>query len=270
MENDLDPNSFLLYCYLNNLNYETFFFYVLPHEIAHSIGFEGGLFEGLTENIAREISAKYKLPNDPSSRADLVKLMQKLERIIGRDTLVRYSNVYNKTDTQKRDDIEELSKIINKKLFNEQAKGSNEHITFLMLYDAFKEFSEYINKLEKELEKRIQDGVISIEEARYTLQEDKRRFELMSKRNTYLSYFNTQLRNYIEKYPNDLFKLGESDLLIQDQNCSIQERRIIDFQLYEINTLKKILTQIIGKNSEINETIENKRDESTFSQDEPV
>ena len=144
VENDLDDFADYLYYYLNNKKYEELFFDVLPHELGHAYGFGSGIFEGATENISREISSKYNLRNKPSARKNLVKLMQKIEKIIGRDKLVENINLSN----SKNEKVDILSNLIDEKM------QSTQRGLFKKYYYSSVQNNTYFSNFEQELLKK--------------------------------------------------------------------------------------------------------------------
>lgn len=243
IENDLNDMSHILYCYLNDSKYETELFYVMPHEMAHAFGFGGGVFEGLTENLSREVSAKYCLQNTPFVRQHLVKFMQKIEKIIGRDKLVENSHIFN--ETEERTDI--ISNLIDDKL------QSDEKNLFKNFCDIFKEKTRYGDTLEKELLQKLKSGNLSMEQCQDILKKDENIKKYKELEESYFEKLNTSLDEYIDKNPESLFNLGETN--VKGTNKDFQD--VISFQETEITSLNEIVEEIKERNTLSNNNFKN-------------
>lgn len=87
IENNCTFGDYFTYCYLNGYKDIDFLRDILPHETMHVFGFKGGAYEGATEEFTREIAQKYSLRNIPFAHQEETRIMQKIEKIIGRKNL---------------------------------------------------------------------------------------------------------------------------------------------------------------------------------------
>lgn len=235
IENDLNNMSNLLYYYLNDSKYEDELFNIMPHELTHAFGFGSGLFEGLTESLSREVSAKYGLRNFPCARKELVVFMQKIERTIGRDKLVENSHIFN--GNEERTDI--ISDLIDDKL---QVDEKN---LFKNLCDTFKENEIYNNNLEKELLQKLKAGNITIEQCQTIFEKDENIKKYKELEGNYFNKLDTSLDEYINKNPNSLYPLGTTN--IKGKSSDFED--VISFQENEINSLNEIIEEIKERNT---------------------
>lgn len=235
IENDLNNMSNLLYYYLNDSKYEDELFNIMPHELTHAFGFGSGLFEGLTESLSREVSAKYGLRNFPCARKELVVFMQKIERTIGRDKLVENSHIFN--ETKERTDI--ISNLIDEKL------QSDEKNLFKKFSDIFKENTKYNDNLEKELLQKLKSGNLTMEQCQDILKKDENIKKYKELEESYFEKLNTSLDEYIDKNHESLFNLGETN--VKGTNKDFQD--VISFQETEITSLNEIVEKIKERNT---------------------
>lgn len=243
VENDFNHMSDILYYYLNDSKYEEAIFSFIPHELVHAFGFGGEIFEGLTENLTREVSAKYGLQNKPFARQDLVKFMQKIEKIIGRDKLVEHSHIFNKKE--ERTNI--ISNLIDDKL------QSKEKDLFKTLCDTFKENSIYNNNLEKELLQKFKSNELTIEQAQKIVQEDENIKKYKELEGSCFEKLEIYLQEYIDKNPKKLFSLGDTNIKAKSKDF----QDVISFQECEIDSLYQILERIKEKNPKSNNNFKN-------------
>lgn len=233
IENDFNYLSEMLYYYLNDSKYETYLFSVIPHECAHAFGFGGKLFEGLTENIAREVSEKYNLLNKPFARQELVKLFQKIEKVLGRDELVKHSHISNRNT--ERTDI--LSTLIDDKLQPEEKD------LFKKLCDLYIKRDLYASNLDDTLLHKVQSKELTIEEADKIFKGDESLRKYARLEETYFTLLNIYLDEYISKNPKKLFCLGKTSITAESKEFD----DVIYFQEYEFNILNEMLEKIKEK-----------------------
>lgn len=234
VENDFSDLTQMLYYYLNNSKYETFFFSVIPHECAHAFGFGGKLFEGLTENLTREVSVKYNLLNKPFSRQHLVKLFQKIEKVIGRDKLVEHSHIH--TGNTERTAI--LSTLIDDKL------QPDEKDLFKKLCDLYLERDLYASSLDDTLLHKVRLKELTMEEADKIFKGDEKLKAYKESEKVYFQLLEKYLDEYISQNSKKLFCLGETSITANLRDFE----EVISFQENEINILNEILEKIREKN----------------------
>ena len=227
IENDFMDATGDLYYYLNDCKYETYLFSIMPHEMAHAFGFTGGFFEGLTETVSREVSNKYGLMNFPFARKNLVKLIQKVERIIGRDKLVEHAHKFG--DTKERTDT--ISELIDEKICPRKPD------TFKKYFDIYTEGKEYFDNLEDSLLKQLNSGLLTETEAFEIYDNDPNRPMYKKAQAKCSSDFDNEINTYIKNNPNALFQLGETNIEGTDKDFE----DVISFQQSEIVNLQQIL-----------------------------
>lgn len=234
IEHDFERETGDLYYYLNDFKYEIELFSAIPHEMAHQFGFTSGIFEGLTENVAREISNKYGLMNSPFARKDLVKLMQKIEKVIGRDTLVQYAHTYNE-NSERGDEISRaIDRVIN----------PSQRDVFLHFFIANNAYEKYNAKIEDSIVARIKQGDITEDETYDILSSDSTLTNLTLNFFTFRDKLSEMLDSYIKQNPHSLFKLGETNFTGSDKDFE----EVISFQQSEIVYLQQILNIVKGSN----------------------
>lgn len=234
IEHDFEHETGDLYYYLNDFKYEIELFSAIPHEMAHQFGFTSGIFEGLTENVAREVSNKYGLMNSPFARKDLVKLMQKIEKVIGRDTLVQYAHTYNE-NSERGDEISRaIDRVIN----------PSQRDIFLHFFIANNAYEEYNAKIEDSIVARIKQGDITEDETYDILSSDSTLTNLTLNFFTFRDKLSEMLDSYIKQNPHSLFKLGETNFTGSDKDFE----EVISFQQSEIVYLQQILNIVKGSN----------------------
>ena len=234
IEHDFTDETGDLYYYINDCKYETYLFSIMPHEMAHAFGFTGGVFEGLTETVSREVSNKYGLMNFPFARKNLVKLIQKVERIIGRDKLVEHAHKFG--DTKERTDT--ISELIDEKICPRKPD------TFKKYFDIYTEGKEYFDNLEDSLLKQLNSGLLTETEAFEIYDNDPYRPMYKKAQAKCSSDFDNEINTYIKNNPNALFQLGETNIEGTDKDFE----DVISFQQSEINSLNRILERIKRQN----------------------
>ena len=234
IEHDFERETGDLYYYLNDFKYEIELFFTIPHEMAHQFGFTSGIFEGLTENIAREVSYKYGLMNSPFARKDLVKLMQKIEKVIGRDTLVQYAHTYNEISERSNEISRAIDRVIN----------PSQRDIFLHFFIANNAYEEYNAKVEDSIVARIKQGDITEDETYDILSSDSTLTNLTLNFFTFRDKLSEMLDSYIKQNPHSLFKLGETSFTGSDKDFE----EVISFQQSEIVYLQQILNIVKGSN----------------------
>lgn len=246
IEHDFTDETGDLYYYINDCKYETYLFSIMPHEMAHAFGFTGGVFEGLTETVSREVSNKYGLMNFPFARKDLVELMQKVEKTIGRDKLVEHSHTFNGS----KERVDKISKAIDEKINSDQ-KNCFEHF-----FDANTVYKEYDDKIEELIVARIEKGEITQEEGINILNADTTLPELTKNLFHHWGKLSDTLDTYIKQYPDALFKLGQTNIIGTDKDFE----DVISFQQNEFNSLNRILEkikeQILNQNSSFRNSLQ--------------
>ena len=238
VENELDSNDEFLYYYLNDMKPEHLILATLPHELMHSMGFSSGIFEGLTENLTREIAKKYNITNFPSARKDLVKLMQSIEKIIGRDNLTQSANVRINIE----EDIERISNEIDAVIESEQ-RGLLKHY-----YDIMQESEKYGQELEISLLKKLKAGEITNEQAVKAFSSDEKIKEYKEILGQEFDNLNQYLNEFILQNPDKLHSLGSSNADISEESIN----DILSFQQSEIYELSRIIDEIT-KETQISE-----------------
>lgn len=234
IEHDFTDETGDLYYYINDCKYETYLFSIMPHEMAHAFGFTGGVFEGLTETVSREVSNKYGLMNFPFARKDLVKLMQKIEKVIGRDTLVQYAHTYNEISERSDEISRAIDRVIN----------PSPRDIFLHFFIANNAYEEYNAKVEDSIVARIKQGDITEDETYDILSSDSILTNLTQNFYTFRDKLSKMLDSYIKQNPHSLFKLGETNFVGSDKDFE----DVISFQQSEIVNLQQILNIVKGSN----------------------
>ena len=162
LENDTSFKDFCVYAKLSKMSEIDFFRKAMPHELMHSLGFGGGIFEGQTENLTRQTAKKYNIPSFYFAHCDETKLMQQIEKIVGRDSLIK--STYLK-DFDSVEDVKTLSNLIDENIgstdeafkrcafLNEQFYNSrNEGKSKEEQRKIYSEFIEQRKKLEEDLD----------------------------------------------------------------------------------------------------------------------
>lgn len=235
IENDLSLKDYFIYLYLKDSIDLNFFLDVLPHEISHCFGFEGGIYEGATETFNREVCHKYNITSFPFSHPEETKLFQKVEKVLGRDVIVE--TLLSSTSTN-----HDISKLIDNKTSN--PKTDNNWFERYMFLE--KKYFKICKKDKNSPE--LTDIKKSID-------------NIMNKLNSQLDY-------YIQNNPDKLFTLGEtSPSLDIEHNRKKLINSILEMQQDEINTLENILYNLeyLPNNNATTEPLSNIQQQHTIS-----
>ena len=232
VENNFTINDYINNAVLNKKQDIDFFLDALPHELMHCFGFKGGqIFEGVTETFTREISRKYDIRSMPCAHPDETKLAQRIEKIIGRDNLSKYSyfpegNVNTIT----------LSNCIDEKL-KQKEKG------MLIEYENINNeiFNIYINKLDRQPLKKLHE----------------------KSKKMYIN-LNSIYDDFIDKNQDDIYKLGERNASLDDDKSKNQNKKlkeVLEFQNKELKFIEYVYSTMDNikknKNDEIKKELSN-------------
>lgn len=232
VENDLIVNDYINNAVLNKKQDIDFFLDALPHELMHCFGFKGGqIFEGVTETLTREIARKYDIRSMPCAHADETKLAQRIEKIIGRDNLSKYSYFPegNVNTIQLSNCIDEKLKLKEKGILIDYENVNNE------IFDIYK------NKLDrlplKELNEKSKKMYINL---------------------------NNIYDEFIYKNKDDIYKLGDRNASLADDKSKAQNKKlkeVLEFQNKELEFIDYLYSTMINirenKNDEIKKDVSN-------------
>ncbi|MEG1141974.1 MAG: hypothetical protein RSE41_05970 [Clostridia bacterium] len=214
VENNLDVRDYMEHAKHHQLTDLDFFLDCMPHELMHVFGFNGGMFEGVTESLTRQVASKYNIRCIPMGHKDETKFMQKIEKIIGTDKVIEYSYNEDKSSKDSNTNYRQISAELNGKLDSE---GS----LFGQICDIEK---QYFSAMRSGAEK---------EELEQIFQQLKSVTKLL----------NDNLDDYIDRNQNNLYNLGENNIsekASQDEFRTKIYQRIIELQNREINMLVQL------------------------------
>lgn len=215
VENRLTTRDYITHLYLSKKQDIDFFLDALPHELMHCFGFKGGsIFEGVTETFTRETAQKYGIRTAPFAHQDETKLVQRIEKIIGRDNLSKYSYFPNGDSNTLA-----LSNCIDSHMKPEQ-EGT---------------LASYEN-LDNELFELDKNG--SDEEVRRTV---KKRLDTM-----YIG-LNETYDDYIDQNQDSAYKLGQRNIPLDEKKGNAQQVKlgqVLDLQNKELEFLEYIYSEM--------------------------
>lgn len=226
IENNLNVVDYFAYASIKDIQDIEFFLDVMPHEAMHVFGFKGGIFEGVTETFTRETAEKYNIRATPFAHNKETKLIQKIEKVIGKNAIAENSYVEDEKGSERYENISamideklNINKEIKRGLFKNICELDDKH---------FKNFK--LNSKDeglKEIEKKLSD--------------------------TYSELYK-ELDNYIEINPDKLYKLSENNLELNEKEEKAkhkEQENIILIQNNEIHSLR-IIIENLEKVSSIN------------------
>ncbi len=227
VENNLSHRDLLTYYYLKGFSDIDFYLGVIPHEAMHAFGFGGGQFEGVTEGLTREVSKKYNVKCYPIGHPKETSLIQKIEKVIGRESLVSLSN-----KEEQDEKVEEISSRI-------------DNIIKLPEKNIFLKMIEVENKFFH----KFKSGEITGEE----------KDNMLESIDSYANLLNTMLQEYIKENPGKTYELGQSENILTSKEQDKKDRyynELLELQAKEIEYLKYALDLEKKK-----EDIKNQREE---------
>lgn len=225
IENNIGIYDYFVCANIKDMSDLEIFLDVMPHEAMHVFGFKGGIFEGVTEGFTREIAAKYNIRLAPFAHNEETKLIQKIEKVVGRNVISKNSYVEGNKGGGRYD---EISSSIDEKL----------NITTDDKSDLFKKVCEF------------DDEYFTTYRSN---KKDERLKEIAVKEKHCMKELNQELDVYIEMHPDRLYKLGENNVELneeQEKARQLQYESIVSLQNKEIQSLKEIILNL-GKEKSI-------------------
>lgn len=216
VENSLSMYDYLYYAVMKDMKDLDFFLDVLPHEAMHVFGFNGGIFEGVTENFTRQIAQKYNIRSTCVAHSDETRLIQKVEKVIGRRKLATQAFDEEK---EKKIDTTSISEALDEVLYSDKEEGK--------LFEKYCQFeNEFFNTIKQD------DYDLELSESLYkNMQNAKEALE-------------SELDKYIIENPEKLYLLGDDNTELSSEERAyqnIQFEKVISIQKEEIETLTQIL-----------------------------
>ena len=229
LENDVSLKDICVYAKLTNMKEREFFLRFMPHELMHSIGFGGGIFEGATESLTREVCKKYNITNFSFAHQDETYIFQQIEKIIGRDAVIQNSYL------ESYDSVEDVEKL-NELLANSMNINRYTDLKKYAYYD-----NEFFASIKQREDKEKQEQIYqNYKEASNNLKES--------------------LTKYVQNNEHKLYKLGTSNIELSEEQIlqkQLAYDKILKLQDIEIKYLKLIVDEPFLGDSNIQEKSKN-------------
>ena len=227
LENDVNFKDICVYAKLTNMKERDFFLRFMPHELMHSIGFGGGIFEGVTESLTREVCEKYNLTNFSFAHQEETYIFQQIEKIIGRDAIIQncYLESYNSVE-----DVQRLNDLLASGMDIKEKE-----------YTDFKKWAYYDNKFFSS----IKQG--------YNKEEQEKTYQNYKEASNNLR---ENLNRYVSDNEQKLYRLGTNNVELSKEQVlqkQLAYDKVLKLQDIEIEYLKLVVDDPFLGNSSIEE-----------------